>query len=240
MEKIEKTENKIIFKTDIENSLANAIRRYVHQIPVAAVEEVEISKNDSPLYDETIAHRIGLIPLKMEKGFDEKSKGKLTLDVKKEGFVHSEELKGKPAVVYKTMPITSLGKGQELKLTAFVSTGKGAEHAKFSAGMMFYRNVSEVIMDKSLKEEISKACPEVSIKDKGDKIIVMDNGKKEIADICEGLAKKKGKPAEVNSKDELIVTVESFGQMDIQNIFKGSVDALKKDLSDISKQVSKA
>ena len=67
METIEKTENKLIFSAKIEDTLANAIRRYVHEILVLAVDEVEIHQNGSPLYDETLAHRIGLVPFKMSK-----------------------------------------------------------------------------------------------------------------------------------------------------------------------------
>ncbi|MEK6840344.1 MAG: hypothetical protein AABX79_00095 [Nanoarchaeota archaeon] len=66
MKLIEKSKDNVVFSAEIEESLANAIRRYVGQIPVVAVDEIEISMNDSPLYDETIAHRVGLIPLNMK------------------------------------------------------------------------------------------------------------------------------------------------------------------------------
>ena len=42
MKKIEKTGNQIVFEVEINETLANAIRRYVNQIPVMAVDEVEI------------------------------------------------------------------------------------------------------------------------------------------------------------------------------------------------------
>ena len=67
MEIIERKENQITFRAEISDSLANAVRRYINQIPILAIDEVEIYKNDSPLYDETVAHRIGLIPLKWIK-----------------------------------------------------------------------------------------------------------------------------------------------------------------------------
>ncbi len=47
--------------------LANALRRSVDEIPVLAINEVDIYKNDSALYDEIIAHRLGLIVLKNQK-----------------------------------------------------------------------------------------------------------------------------------------------------------------------------
>ena len=60
----EKSDDKISFTTDINISLVNAIRRSVNEIPILAIDELEITKNDSALYDELIAHRAGLIPLK--------------------------------------------------------------------------------------------------------------------------------------------------------------------------------
>jgi DNA-directed RNA polymerase alpha subunit len=73
MKVITKKNNQITFSAEVDESLANAVRRYVDQIPILAVDEVEISKNDSPLYDETVAHRIGMIPLKMDKSMDERA-----------------------------------------------------------------------------------------------------------------------------------------------------------------------
>ena len=46
----------------INSSYANALRRSSEEIPVLAVDTVEVTKNDSMLYDEMLALRIGLIP----------------------------------------------------------------------------------------------------------------------------------------------------------------------------------
>ena len=96
MKLIEKKDNQLLFVTEADETILNSVRRYLNQIPILAVDELEISKNDSPLYDETIAHRIGLIPLK-DSG---KKEGKLKLSVKKEGMICSEELKGDIKIVY--------------------------------------------------------------------------------------------------------------------------------------------
>ncbi|MBU2503763.1 MAG: hypothetical protein KJ879_01795 [Nanoarchaeota archaeon] len=238
MNKLEKTENKIIFTTEIGETLANSIRRYVNHIQITAVDEVEISRNDSALYDETIAHRIGLIPLKAKASG--KSGGKLKLETKKEGFVLSGDFKGDFEVVYKEIPITLLSSGQELVITAITKEGTGTEHSKFSPGLMFYRNVTEVTLDKEFLEEVKRVCPGIKIVEKGNKITIRDDGVEEIADVCEGIANKKRETAEVEVKDELVVTVESFGQIGVSDIFKKSVETLKKDLNEIGKLASKA
>ena len=237
MKLIEKTKDQLVFAAEMDESVANAIRRYVSQIPVIAVDELEISRNDSPLYDETIAHRVGLIPLKIGKAAE---KGKLKLDVKREGTVYSGDMKGHPEPVYKNIPITTLSKGQELQFTASVRAGKGAEHAKFSPGLMFYRDSAEITMDKEFLEEVRKILPDTEIKERGNKITILDNKKKEVTDVCEGIVNKKKKKADVVSGKELIIILESFGQMDTKDMFNESVDALRKDLASVEKAVEKA
>lgn len=240
MEKIEKKENQFCFKAEIEDSLANAIRRYLNHIPILAIDEVEIAKNGSALYDEVIAHRVGLIPLKMDKMIIEKNKGKLKLMVEKEGFVNSGELKGNVEIVYDKIPITFLDKNQEIELAGFVREGRGVEHVKFSPGLMFYRNATKIKTDKNLLEEIKKLCPDCTFEEKGDKIIITDEGAKEISDLIEGIANKLNRDIEVEIKKELIITIESFGQMDVEDIFTKSIEAMKKDLAELSKKLDKA
>ncbi len=240
MKKVEKTENVLCFASEINETLANSLRRYVNQVPTLAVDEVEISKNDSPLYDEAIAHRISLVPVKSDKSVNEKTTAKLKLAVEGEKTVHSGDMKGDVEVVYKNIPITPLAEGQELELVAFLKAGKGSEHAKFSPGLMFYRNVSEITLDKNLYEEVKEVCPENEIKEKGNKIVVFDNKRKEVLDVCDGIAERAGSKAEVDFKDEMIITVESFGQMSPEEIFKKSSEVLQKELLLVQKAIDKA
>ena len=62
---LENTEQKYVFLIEgISIEMLNALRRIIlKEIPTMAVDEVIILKNDSPLYDEILAHRLGLIPL---------------------------------------------------------------------------------------------------------------------------------------------------------------------------------
>ena len=236
MKIVEKKDNILIFTVEADESILNTIRRYVNHIPVLAVDEIEISKNDSPLYDETIAHRIGLIPLKNEN----KTKGKLKLNVKKEGIVYSEELKGDIKVIYDKIPITLLGKNQELEFVANVKTGKGSDHSKFSPGLIFYRNVFEIKVDKNCPKEVIENCPRNLLKLKDGKIIVEDNYQCDACESCVEYCKKNGKESiEVVPTKELLVTLESFGQLSVEDMFKKSIEVLKKDLAELAKKLSK-
>src|SRR6056297_853391 len=137
MKLIKKTPEKIVFIEKTNESLVNSIRRSVGLIPIMAIDELEISKNDSALYDETVAHRMGLLPIKMEKSWKDDTVLKLKLNVKKEGMVYSGETKGECEFVHDKIPITLLKKDQELKIKATTKMGLGKNHAKFSPGILF-------------------------------------------------------------------------------------------------------
>ena len=63
-----KTEDSITFVLKgVSNVAVNTLRRMIlEEVPVMAIEEVTFQKNSSALYDEIVAHRLGLIPLKTD------------------------------------------------------------------------------------------------------------------------------------------------------------------------------
>jgi DNA-directed RNA polymerase subunit D len=231
MRKIKDTKDKLVFEAEINSTLANGIRRYVNNIPTIAIEEVEISKNDSPLYDETIAHRMGLIPLKQGK-----KEEKFKLKVKKEGMVYSGEIEGVD-VVYDKIPITLLSKGQELDIAGVTKAGIGKEHAKFSPGNLTYREVVEVTLDKNCADKLKQIIPKVEIKIKGNNAVVIDELEKEIVDVCEGICEKEGKEIEIKPLNKTIISIESFGQIKTQDIFKKALEIFKKELEEVAKKI---
>jgi len=233
---IKNTDEKQVFKLKINETLANAIRRSIGLIPTIAIDEVEISRNDSPLYDETLAHRMGLVPLKFEKSMKEGDSLKFKLNSKKEGMVYSGEIKGDVEVVYDKIPLTLLGKDQEIKIKGKTKMGTGREHAKFSPGLLFFRDVVEITLDKEHEKEISEKFPN-EIKVKGNKITLKDDQEKTLLDFCEGLVQKSSGKIDVEETGDMIITVESFGQMKAEDVFKKAVNELKKDLKQISKSL---
>jgi DNA-directed RNA polymerase subunit D len=137
MEVVSKTPEKIVLKIEANEALANAIRRSVSEVPTLAIDEVEIFKNDSALYDEVLAHRLGLVPLKTEKSMSAKTEIKLKLSKSGPGTVYSEDLSGAADIVYPKIPITLLGEDAKLELVAVAKLGTGLEHAKYVPGLCY-------------------------------------------------------------------------------------------------------
>ena len=54
---VQDTPEKLVLRLTISESLANAVRRSLSEVPTLAIDEVEIFSNDSALYDEMLAHR---------------------------------------------------------------------------------------------------------------------------------------------------------------------------------------
>ena len=138
------TPEKIILRTDMNYSLLNAIRRSVEEIPTLAIEDVEIFKNDSALYDEVLAHRLGLIPLKTEAKMSGKTAVELSLKKTGPCTVYSGDFKGDATIPFKEIPLTILGKDHEIEIVATASIGNGLYHTKHVPGLMYYKNLFEV------------------------------------------------------------------------------------------------
>ncbi len=237
MKIINQKENQIVIEATMNEELANAIRRSVYQIPTVAIHEVEISKNDSPLYDETIAHRLGLMPLKSKK-FNEKKPFELTLNSKKEGFVYSEELEGDINIVYDKMPITYLKKGESIALTATTKEDIGNNHSRFSPGFIFYKNVASIKVKSDCPKEVVEICPRNVFEEDNGKVKIKDEKACNLCGLCLEYCQKQDKDfVEVVPSEDLVLTIESFGQITEKEVFEKAIEVLKKDLTEFSKQI---
>jgi DNA-directed RNA polymerase subunit D len=139
----------------ISLSYANAIRRIaLSEVPVMAIDNIIIIENSSIMYDELLAHRLGLIPLKTDlskyvlpKDCDcDNSLGCLKCSVSlvlDSGASDSskEILSGQLKSVSDTttipinsdIPIVKVAPGQKVSLEAYARLGTGKEHAKWQA-----------------------------------------------------------------------------------------------------------
>ncbi|MFX1523981.1 MAG: DNA-directed RNA polymerase subunit D [Promethearchaeota archaeon] len=186
---LEKGEQKLVFvMEDVSIEMANAIRRIIlSEIPVMAIDEVIVLKNDSPLYDEIIAHRLGMIPLttdldtyKLPQDCDCGGYGcplcqvSLTCEVVNTTNapveVYSGDLKSNdPNIipVDSKIPIVKIDKNDQLILEAYAILGKSKEHVKWQAvSNIFYRFYPKIDFDSSKcakcpdKCIVSRMCPE--------------------------------------------------------------------------------
>jgi len=188
LEVLEKDEYNLIFTIEgITVEMANALRRIIlTEIPVMAVDEVIILKNDSPLYDEIIAHRLGMIPLKTDldtyKLPQECECGgygcplcqvSLTCEIhntdSKPKTINSGDLKSndpKVIPVNDQIPILKIDRNDKFIIEAYCSLGTGKQHAKYSAvSNIYYRYFPEIEFDDSKCEKcpdkciVSRMCP---------------------------------------------------------------------------------
>lgn len=232
METITKTAETITVVSNMNVSLANAIRRSVNEVPVLAIDEADVYKNDSALYDEIIAHRLGLIPLK-----NQKMKADQTVEMKfkvKGKGERTEVLSGElgDQAIYQDMPIVILSEGQEIEVVARAKAGLGIDHAKFSPGILFYKHLPQIkISGEGEKQtELAEIYPE-AFEMYGEKLKVKDATKFDL----EQDDMKNYPGIEISYGGDLVVTVESWGQMDAKDVFIEACKALKGNLSEVSK-----
>lgn len=250
---LDKSEDKIKFLVSgIDFSFANLIRRSImDEIPVMAIDEVTFHKNSSALYDEIIAHRLGLLPLSTDlKSYYVKEeckcggKGcarcqlKLVLQAKGPCTVYAENIKSKdPKVkpVQPDMPIVKLLKGQQLQFEAVASLGYGRNHAKHSPGLVFYRQIADVkIKGDKDREKLNKICPKKILVLAGSKLKVSDNL---ICDMCLACTDISKDIEIIPKEDEFIFEVESWGQLDTKKMVLAGLDSFKAKLKELDKQL---
>ena len=230
MEVVKKSPELLVLRLNADESLANSIRRSVSEVPTLAIDEIEVFKNDSALYDEMLALRLGLVPLKTEKGMTKKTKIDLKLSKIGPCTVYSGDLDGNAELVYDKIPIVILGEEQKLELVATAVLGKGLEHAKYIPGLCYYRHILEI-----------KSSPEI------DKIIESSRslfkaekkGSKWLCDLNEAEAHKieeLDKDAMTNS-EEMLLFIESYGNMDAKDILVKAIAALEENLDEFEKSI---
>ena len=136
----------------IDRTYANAVRRFcISEVPTMAIDDVVILENSSVLYDEILAHRLGMIPIKTDleryvlpEKCDcgnplgcQKCRVLLVLDITaldKPKTVYSGDLVSEDrevAPTSATVPLVKLAQGQSVKLEAYARLGRGKEHAKW-------------------------------------------------------------------------------------------------------------
>lgn len=257
MEVLYKNKEKYNILLETEDWYANLLRRLVlREAPTLAIEDVEFKKNDSALYDEIVAHRLGLLPLitpLKDYNFQDKCscngagcshcQVKFTLKQKGPKMVYAKDLHSSdPAVVpvYPETPITMLNKGQELVFEATAILGGGKEHAKWSPGHCYYKYFPEIkIGNVKNPKEIMAVCPKKVFNIKDGKLSVNDKNliNCHLCNAC--VDASDGKITIKENSNKIIFYIESWGQMKVKDILTAGIDIFDNKLDEFKAKISK-
>ena len=231
-------------------AFANTIRRAViNSVPTMAIDTVDFNKNSSVLYDEMIAHRLGLVPIKTDiktygltKDCTCKGEGcakcqvQLTLSVKadKPMWVYASDMKSKdpkviPVPALGQIPLVKLQKDQELEFVATARLGTGNSHAKHTPALAHYNYKPEVKITKKgeSRTELKDICPPGVLDVKGGKLVINKDYAFDTKLFEAAVAASEGALEVKESESDFIFTIESWGQLSCPEIIESAVDTLR-------------
>ena len=200
---------------NVDLAFANSLRRVIiSEVPTMAIDMVQVKENTSPLFDDFVAHRIGLVPLKSEdidnyafplkcscKSGCDRCQVEFDISVKcdencKDDTMEvtsnhikpkNSECRVKPVEYEYPIVLTKLKKGQSINMTLTAKKGIGKTHAKWSP-------VCTCVM---------RPVPNVEILDMDGDNFLQKLDKKNKIKFCEACPSKVFKYDEL--KDEIVV-----------------------------------
>jgi len=252
---LNKKGDKISFIAEgITPALANALRRImISEIPTMAIQWVDIRENSSILFDETVAHRMGLIPIKFDPdkfNFAEDCKcgGKgcplcqvaFSLEKAGSGVVYSGDMVSSNKAVKPTdpnFPIVKLLENHSVKMDAVARLGLGVQHAKHQAAIASYQYYPEMKVNScSDPRKVVASCPKGVIALKGKTPYIKDPKNCDLCrsceEVCDGL-KVVGVPG------KFIFNVESVSGLEPAYIVGRAADILAEKAEKFKKKIAK-
>jgi len=252
----------------VSTSFANMLRRaMVAELPTLAIEDVRIYDNTSVLFDEMLAHRLGLIPLRTDL---DQYRPRSECTCEGEGCpactaIYTLSVEG-PATVYSSdlipqdpdaapaeaeIPIIELDTDQKIVLEAHAVVSTGKEHAKWQAVTACgYKNYPIITVDEKCDGcgMCIDECPR-DVLEAGQGKVRVNRGRQEFCSLCRlceraCLAGGIGtEPAIHIDADEnrFIFVVESDGSMPIREIIERALQYIQKrsdDLVDVMNEIT--
>ena len=235
---------------DSNEAFANTIRRMViEEVPTLAVEDVEVKDNSSALYDEMLALRLGLTPIKTDLSsyslpknqdeIEERSASctlQLSLKSSKKGYVYAESAQSKDpkcTFVFPKMPVAKLVSKQKIDVNMWAVMGQGKDHIKWSPGLVWYSRSADIKInnDSKMFEECKSKYPSQIFDNKGkiskDKILEL-NLVDAVDRVCNDVVKVS------YSENDFIFNVESWGQLSCNEMLSESAEMLAKKADELN------
>ncbi len=246
---------KVVMK-GVEPTFMNTLRRIIMaDVAIPAIEKVYIAENTSVLYDDILAHRLGLIPLKggealtlIEKcDCDRKGCAKcesiLTMEVeaKEDNFlVYSGRLKSEGALfpANNNIPLAELNAGQKITLEAHARLGTGREHAKWQPVSACTVTLEPVItIDRSKCKGAAvciEACPKKVLALRDKRLIVTSLWDCPMCKLCEELCPNGAIEISHNDKTSML-TVETTGSLTNNELVQAACDLVLQKCDELGK-----
>jgi len=247
---VKKKKDKITFEISKSSvGYVNTLRRvFMTEAPVMAISELEVKENTSALYDEMIAHRMGLLALKTDLktynipqlGAEESAATHVKLVLKESGpkTVYASSIKSKdPKIVpiFPKTPIVKLLENQEVELVATAHLGFGKDHSKWSPCLAsYYYKPKITVNNKSpkLKDCINK-FPSKIVK-KGE-IDASKIDSPELIDACTDVCPEVVKVEYQEVPTDFVFTIESWGQLSPKEIVEEGIKYYDSQLDEFGK-----
>ncbi|MBI3190433.1 DNA-directed RNA polymerase subunit D [archaeon] len=250
---LEKSHNRMKFiLEDSSVAFANALRRTMkNEVPVMAIENVDFEENNSGLFDEVVAHRLGLIPLTFDKDNyntkeDCKCKGKgcsrceVTLVLEKKGpcIAKASDMKSTADDVKSAdpnIPIVELLENQTLKFEATAQLGIGVDHVKWQAAHTGYR-YKPIVKLKSDDNKVMEVCPAHVFEKKDGKVRVANELNCILCMRCVDVS-----DVSISTDDTgFIFDVESVSGLSAKDVIESALDVLEKKTEEFASDFKKA
>ncbi len=237
---------------DIDTYILNTLRRAIlTDVPTLAIHDVIIHQNTSSLYDEVLAHRLGLIPLRVDPSEIDllgdcncreidlekcvKCTARLRLKVKNTSknkiiTVYSKDIKpiDKKTVkpVIGDIPIVRLGPMQEIDIEMIAKVGRGKDHAKWQpTSTLGYKPIPIIKTTDACKgcPVCVEACPLNVLKMRDNKPVIEGLGLY-LCDLDRLCVRECPEEALILEPDETryFFRIESNGQLSIKEIFQSA------------------
>jgi DNA-directed RNA polymerase subunit D len=245
-------------------AFANAFRRaMIGEVPTLAIEDVRIYDNTSAFFDEMLAHRLGLIPIKTDLSTYSTQENctcggagcpgctvTFTLSVEGPKTVLSSDLipqDPKATPVYDNIPIVKLAKGQKLVVEARAVLNTGREHAKWQPTLVCgYKNYPVVSISETCDAcgNCVEECPREVLTAKGKKVEVAEGKLPDcsMCRLCERACLASGigeEPAITISAetDRYIFVVESDGSLPVKEIMERALQYIRDQSNELERQL---